>query len=168
VYVVGIYSHTLKLGETLLSNGASGLYPKPFIAKLDYKGNWLWAKGPKLTSPNTQAVTFRIAANGQGHIVITGTTTGNIDFGNEQRIIPNRSPGKDTLNDFLVQYRPDGQAIHAVLMDSSHIKALSISAQNMIHLGVDVRGTSIKIGQTTLDLRSITPASLSVALPMKH
>jgi hypothetical protein len=166
VYVVGIYSHTLKLGETLLSNGASGLYPKPFIAKLDYKGNWLWAKGPKLTSPNKQAFARWVAVNAQGHIVLTGTTTGIIDFGNEQRITP--TPKKDTINDFLVQYQPDGRAIHTVMMDPVHIQAISISAQNTIHLGMGVRGSSFTIGQTTLDLRNITRTFLSIALPMKR
>jgi hypothetical protein len=75
VYVTGSFVGPMKIGgTTLVGFGGTNI----FVAKFDPKGNLLWADQ---FGDTTQQIAQGMAVDAQGNVVLTGSTTGPVDFG---------------------------------------------------------------------------------------
>jgi hypothetical protein len=142
VYSYGFFkSDTLYLGsQNLVSTGGTDI----FLVKYDTLGNLQWARSFGNGGVNTPA---NITVDKSGHIVITGSFTGTINFG---ATTLTSTGGKDV---YVVRIRPNGNVAWAkqftgVLDDNGG--PVACDAQSNIYTTGNYTSSTLTIGATAL------------------
>ena len=127
VYIAGFFSGNSQFGKTsLTSKGKSDA----FVAKLDYKGQWIWAKQ---IGGSNDCFAHRVAVDRMGNAFVTGYFKGQVSSGTRQLT------AKGDSEIFLAKWDTNGNLLWAVQSQSN--------TSTVAHdLAVDNKGNAVVTG----------------------
>lgn len=133
-YITGNYETTIIFGTDTLKGSNSNAY----LAKYNSSGSFLWATQPIATSKTSYSYGSSVSIDEMGNVLITGSFTGNIQFGSYLL----STQGTSYYDLYLVKYDTGGN----VLWASQSILSSKNSTIGSYSLATDKSGNSLVTG----------------------